>query len=706
MSGFSFYTPEIELDLSREYRSYVPAFYGKHLTFSIVYAYRMLYTTLTFMNLLLGVTTMTGVNFVPQNEFYSTYSMWALSFSVDLLPYYDNIAHINDTTMTLKTKVTSEIDRAITKLETRRDNDTSTVPYSNELLFLRVKLIQDITACETQTLTTITRLYRTLDTIRTMYTSTTTDRRRRSLLPWAGDILSSLFGTATKTDMTRLRERLNGVIGDENELVHIVENSLTLVNKTNAVSSANRRAINQLSLTTSKLDKKMRRLHNLALDRVMIQDVKIEITNKVSDMTSIIYRTLRRISGLIDRLADNMDSALHGKLATTLVEPNELRSILNGISKRIPNSLTVKESDGNDIMWYYKHLPITVISDQNKIHLVTVIPLIPVESLFTLYKVVALPIPIAGTNRSTLIKIEGTHFAVSRQGNSYVILDDDELTVCSKTDATYCPLTHAAMNLARMPSCLGSLYLGEQHGITTNCPVTITDNQKFPIFRHLVKGKWMIASRDKITIHPRCDTLAEATLPVSVIPPMQVITLPSGCTGYTEFAKMSPYFYESSTDSHALAAYRKLNIGEGLQDISDIHISNYSYDYQLTNSNPVVPDQLPSVDDIDIDHLMDKLDKLHKQKYVVSKSSNLIGVIVGIISVVGLGLVTIGGIVMYKFRSVRVKHKYSNVKVNETNDNVEVDSGHVELSERSSPARMQESVLDAAIRGARPDQPL
>ena len=69
---------------------------------------------------------------------------------------------------------------------------------------------------------------------------------------------------------------------------------------------------------------------------------------------------------------------------------------------------------------------------------------------------------------------------------------------------------------------------------------------------------------------------------------------------------------------------------------------------------------------------MDKLDKLHKQKFVVSKSSNLIGVIVGIVSVVGLGLVTIGGIVMYRFRSVNVRHEYRNVTVNETNDNVEV----------------------------------
>ena len=105
MSGFSFYTPETELDLSREYRSYVPAFYGKHLTYSIVYAYRMLCTTLTFMNLVSCVMTMTWVNCVPQNEFYSTYSMWALSVSNDLLRYYDNLNHINDTTMTLKLRL-------------------------------------------------------------------------------------------------------------------------------------------------------------------------------------------------------------------------------------------------------------------------------------------------------------------------------------------------------------------------------------------------------------------------------------------------------------------------------------------------------------------------------------------------------------------------------------------------------------------------
>ena len=78
--------------------------------------------TLILANYLTYVTTTTGVNFVPQNEFYSTYSMWALSFSIDLRPYYDNIAHINHTAMTLRPKVITEIGNAIQRIKKSRDN--------------------------------------------------------------------------------------------------------------------------------------------------------------------------------------------------------------------------------------------------------------------------------------------------------------------------------------------------------------------------------------------------------------------------------------------------------------------------------------------------------------------------------------------------------------------------------------------------------
>ena len=45
--------------------------------------------------------------------------------------------------MTLKTKVTTEIEQAIANLETRCDDDMTTTPYTNELL-LRVNFIQEM----------------------------------------------------------------------------------------------------------------------------------------------------------------------------------------------------------------------------------------------------------------------------------------------------------------------------------------------------------------------------------------------------------------------------------------------------------------------------------------------------------------------------------------------------------------------------------
>ena len=53
----------------------------------------------------------TGVNFIPQNEFYSTYSMWALSLTIDIQSYYDQLSHINHTLIELKNNVFKQIHR-------------------------------------------------------------------------------------------------------------------------------------------------------------------------------------------------------------------------------------------------------------------------------------------------------------------------------------------------------------------------------------------------------------------------------------------------------------------------------------------------------------------------------------------------------------------------------------------------------------------
>ena len=138
----------------------------------------------------------------------------------------------------------------------------------------------------------------------------------------------------------------------------------------------NRAAINNLTTVIKQVDRKIRVLHNSELNRQFVQEVKISLLNRVSGMTIAIDKTLAQISINIDRLSTNMEKALRNQISTTLVNPTKLRAILNGISRHLPSSLTLKSYDGNAIMWYYKHLPLNIIPDQNKIHIVSVIPLV------------------------------------------------------------------------------------------------------------------------------------------------------------------------------------------------------------------------------------------------------------------------------------------------------------------------------------------
>ena len=61
-----------------------------------------------------------------------------------------------------------------------------------------------------------------------------------------GDLLNALFGTATESDLEGLRNQISNLAVNQNDIVHVVENSMSAINKTNTLVSRNRHAINNL----------------------------------------------------------------------------------------------------------------------------------------------------------------------------------------------------------------------------------------------------------------------------------------------------------------------------------------------------------------------------------------------------------------------------------------------------------------------------
>ena len=85
---------------------------------------------------------LTGVNFISQNEFYSTYSTWALSFSVDLNTYYKQIDKINDTLSDLTIDIFDKLEYEQDKISTLRKNMIRSVSMTpdniQELMIQRI----------------------------------------------------------------------------------------------------------------------------------------------------------------------------------------------------------------------------------------------------------------------------------------------------------------------------------------------------------------------------------------------------------------------------------------------------------------------------------------------------------------------------------------------------------------------------------------
>ena len=158
--------------------------------------------------------------------------------SFELEPYYEQLDHINHTPWEAKHNIFYKIDLKRHEINGPHDiwrgpdNDTIKQRLFENLGNLRHTLDLQISVFEIQTANSIIRLKSLLNSITRMYTQEPISRSKRSLLPRGGDLLNALFGTATESDLEGLRKQISNLAVNKNDSVHVVENTLSMLNKT------------------------------------------------------------------------------------------------------------------------------------------------------------------------------------------------------------------------------------------------------------------------------------------------------------------------------------------------------------------------------------------------------------------------------------------------------------------------------------------
>ena len=79
-------------------------------------------------------------------------------------------------------------------------------------------------------------------------------RKRRSLLPFIGDITSFLFGTVTGSDLNSVKRNLKLLSNNQQKLTHVMSESLTMLNVSRNEIGENRNKLNEVITAIRQLN--------------------------------------------------------------------------------------------------------------------------------------------------------------------------------------------------------------------------------------------------------------------------------------------------------------------------------------------------------------------------------------------------------------------------------------------------------------------
>jgi len=471
----------------------------------------------------------TGTYFHHENKIYASYSSWLLVFNFEWKPYGSNIRRVQNGMSDFSEKFS----------ELSKQPVLSTLPEQTQLLTLdlRSRLYSLFQSEHQMFQRSMVKVKSTYDNLRSVTTTQKQDRNKRALLPFVGNLASSLFGVATKSDIRQINEGLQRIRNTEKTVAHLLQDSLSVINKTNQDVQINRKTINQLIKNSDILKEKLQNVFDEVTTKLQYTHTALELHSAFH----VLMTALDSLTEMLGRLSSQISDLNKGTLPYDLVPPQVMRNLLTDIQEHLPPTLALPYPVGQ-VSMYYKTLPAVLVPGRNKFHVLTSIPLAHTNAEYDLYKVVQVPVPLQ-VEKALMYEVEANFLGVTPDKSSYTLLTDFEAAQCQHDSFDYCPLSNPSLDSDLNPSCIMSLFGQQSDLIKANCLPREVPVPVAPVLRHIINGKWLSSSRNKYSIEMSCDLKVSK---ISVPQGVSVVELQQGCIAYTSFFRLPPYFHQQS----------------------------------------------------------------------------------------------------------------------------------------------------------------
>ena len=475
-------------------------------------------------------------------------------------------------------------------------------------------------------------------------------RKKKSLIPLIGRLTSFLFGTVSESDLRTVKRNLKTLAINQQELTHVLSESLTMLNISRKEIGENRNKLNEAIAAIRELNVDLKTIQTNTNSKILELDQVVRVYlqsraafNRAKTNVAVLFRHLRTFQIQLNRLS-------LGRLSPIVIKPNTLLRILKSIKNKLSPPLTLVREPELNLWYFYKTLKVATVIHDQKLIVVIDIPLVNTNSKLELFQIHNLPFPGQKEFRGATAKydIESAGLAINDGRTEYILLNKEEFAICTSHLDSFCELNKVRYMINAKMHCVPSLFISDTKSIKKNCKAHIFPNTLLPRPQYLRDGVWGISTNETLRLTVSCKVPSERV--VIVNPPLTLFQLQESCFATSNYFKIpARNLFKSKT-----------NMERAEPRIRDLNIKNISLWQPITRvvnnvSSVKVPKKLESLRSYPMSRLVEELNHVRDNPITENQSESWYWYV--ILSFVGVICSVLTPFLLYKWKAIPKKKK-------------------------------------------------
>ncbi|MEW8544194.1 MAG: envelope fusion protein [Candidatus Thiodiazotropha sp.] len=439
-------------------------------------------------------------------------------------------------------------------------------------------------------------------------------RARRGVFNWVGDAMSWLFGTLSSEDLSGIRTSIGTLASNQQEISHVLERSLSILNMTRVQVRENRQSINEIIDSIGEINEELGVIRRQLSQVIYEVQQFIHITAELDSVIESLKITIQKSTYYFLHLQIQLNALTLNKLTPSIIRPTELKSVLKAIETKLPKSYGLPADIDTDLWEFYKQLTCNTVIENNRILIVVPIPLIDYSKKMELYKIYNMPVPLAAafptdnTSTSEMLtyyKLESPYLAINAQRTQYMLLQQSDRDTCHLSFPNLCALRKPMyqVNLARM--CVIALFMRDKIKVKHLCPTMVKMDNNLPRVQYMSDDLYIIITRSRLSINLACENSIRTK--INIDPPYGFIRVNKQCTATSDRVTLTGVYEHGSSHKINEDALLKLES----YNFSSIRIwDQFKQPLSLISGPIKVPSKLKPLEEIPVDQLIDRLHQL------------------------------------------------------------------------------------------------